>query len=78
MNRLKKRIRQAQRRGVYFLARGNCPMDFYPTHRDKFDIYVESEGMLGPRELALTKRQAIATAYRISVSKKPKVTITVS
>lgn len=77
MSKFQRRIRQAELRGVHILPRGNCPDSFYKDHRDKFDIYVESEGMLGPRDLALTKRQAANLAYQISVAKRSKITIEV-
>lgn len=77
MSKFQRRIRQAESRGVHILHRGNCPDSFYKDHRDKFDIYVESEGMLGPRDLALTKRQAANLAYQISVAKRSKITIEV-
>lgn len=75
MNKSQRRIRQAQSRGVHILSRGNYPESFYTEHRDKFDIYIEAEGMLGPRDLALTKRQAANLAYHISVAKRNKITI---
>ena len=43
-----------------------------------WDVIVDSEGMLGPRGLEYSKRNAINLAYSISISKKSKLEITYS
>lgn len=65
MNRLTKKLRSCVRRGCY------------PYKNDNgWDVYIESEGLLGPRGLNLTKREAVILAYQISVSKKHKLIVT--
>lgn len=44
--------------------------------RQSWDVYVEGEGSLGPRDLALSRRQAVALAYAVSVAKRQDVVIT--
>lgn len=41
-----------------------------------YDVYVESESILGPRDLSLTYRQAVHLAYQISIAKHQKLTVT--
>lgn len=73
MNRLKRRARRAAMKGCYVFKRGSSPL--YSDSLDRWDVYVESEGPLGPRDLKLTRRQAIGVAYAISVAKRPRLEI---
>ena len=68
MNRLQKRKNRAHRVGVHVI----------PAYQQQgsWDIYVESETILGPRGLQWKKRRAIHLAHAISISKKYHVTVT--
>jgi hypothetical protein len=66
MSQLHKRRKQAERKGVY-------P---YKNEQGGWDIHVDKEWLLGPRELNWPKRRAINLAYQISVSKPHKIEIT--
>lgn len=74
MNRLVRRARQAAAKGCHAFRRGSWPI--YNSTTDKWDVYVEREGLLGPRDLSLSKREAVALAYSISVRRQPKLVIT--
>ena len=76
MNRLNRRIRQAASRGCYVIQRRSWPI--YTENLNQWDVYVESECMLGPRDLKLSKRQAVALAYAIGVSKRLVITVDMS
>lgn len=66
MNRIKRRIKQAAKRGVYvFRADELTTLCCIATDDDLRYGYLSSQ--------RLTRRQAAARAYSISVSKKPKV-----
>jgi hypothetical protein len=58
MTRLRLLRQRAARRGVYLLAA-------YPD-TSKFDVFAESESILGPRGLSLSKRQAVLLAAQIA------------
>jgi hypothetical protein len=74
MSKIKRKASSASRKGCIAFRRGSWPI--YSSELYKWDVYVESEGQFGPRGLALTKRQAIAMAYSISVSPTPKLVVT--
>lgn len=74
MNRLNRRARKAAAKGCHAFPRGSWPI--YQSELDRWDVYIEREGLLGPRGLALSKRQAVALAYSISVAKRPSFVIT--
>ena len=76
MSKLQQKRQFAAARGC-FIHRRSISVGYYQTSLDKWDVYIESEGPLGPRDLALTRREAIAMAYRISICKHQKLTITV-
>jgi len=72
-SRLTRRRQAAARRDVHAF-RAFDPTDYRETARlPHWDVFVGSEWMLGPRELKLTKREAIAFAYQIAVSKRFKL-----
>ena len=62
MNRLQKKKSRAHRVGVHVIP----AID----HAGKWDIYVESETLLGPRGLQWSKRKAVHLAHTISISKR--------
>jgi hypothetical protein len=69
MSRLQKIKNRAHRKGCHVI----------PSH-DRlgfWDVYVESEGPLGPRGLEWPKHRAIRLAHAISISKKQKVEFSV-
>lgn len=69
MSRLNRRRQAAARRKVYVWRndwRGG----------QGHDVFVDAEWALGPRDLTLTKREAIHLAYAISVSKKQRIEVT--
>lgn len=67
MNRLQKIKSRAHRVGCHAI----------PAHQHPglWDVYVEAEGPLGPRGLAIGKREAVRLAHSISISKKQKLTV---
>jgi len=67
MNRLQQRRRRAAARGCFAYRRCDGA---------GWDVFVNAEGLLGPRGLVLSRRQAVGLAYAISLSAKPKVVIT--
>lgn len=68
MTRLQKLKNRAHRQGCHVI-----PAD---GHLSLWDVYVEDEGLLGPRGLQLSKRKAIQLAHTISISKKLKLSFT--
>lgn len=64
MSRLKKRIKQAARRGVYV---------FRWPDSGKWDVFAKCESLLGPRGVTTRKRDAANLAYRIAKN-CPRVT----
>jgi len=66
MSRLAKRHRSAAARGCYAFRRGSWPI--FDTDLEKWGVYVDVEGGLGPRGLSLTRRQAVILAKAISVA----------
>lgn len=69
MTRLRRLKQRAQRAGVYLLPAYNEVTKTFDTASKKFDIFVASESILGPRGLSMTKRQAIQFAS--SIASKP-------
>jgi hypothetical protein len=72
VSKLHRRLQSAARRECFAFRRGvygvvDCPQ--------KWDVYVEAEGPIGPRGLSLTKRQAVALAYSIAVSKRYEIEV---
>lgn len=59
MSQLQKRRRQASRLGVHVIR--------WPDTGD-WDVFVESEGLLGPRGVTRQKRDAVNFAYRIAMN----------
>ena len=60
MSQLQKRRRQAARNGVHVIR--------WPESGD-WDVFVESETLLGPRGVTRQKRDAVNFAYRIAKSR---------
>lgn len=73
MNRVERRKRQAAAKGCHAFRRGSWPI--YENNLDRWDVYVEAEGPLGPRDLSMSKREAIALAYAISKSARPELVV---
>lgn len=73
MNRLKRRARQAATKGCFAFKRSSWPA--YSESLARWDVYVEPEGPLGPRDLKLTRRQAVYLAYAIGMAKRPRLVI---
>lgn len=69
MSRLQRRRQSAAKRGSYAYRRPDGA---------GWDVVVDSEWALGPRGLSLTRRQAIAIAYSIGVSAKPRMRVEVA
>lgn len=67
MNRTQRKIQRARRLGVFVMR--------WPGHK-RWDIYVESEGPLGPRYLQWSKRRAANLAHQITMYRRAKVVIT--
>ncbi len=65
MSKLQRRRQAAARRGSFAYRGGD----------GDWDVIVDSEWALGPRCLSLTRRQAIALAYSIAVSKRQKLRV---
>jgi len=74
MSKVRRKAKSASRKGCIAFRRGSWPI--FKTDLDKWDVYVEREGPYGPRNLTLTKRQAVALAYAISVSPSSNLTVT--
>lgn len=69
MSRLQKIKNRAHRKGCHVIpAYGRLGL---------WDVYVESEGPLGPRGLEWSKARAIRLAHAFSISKKQKVVFSV-
>ena len=66
MSRLQRRRQQARARDVFAYQR---------TDDKTWDVFVDSEWILGPRDLHLTKRDAVNLAYRIAVAPVPKLLV---
>lgn len=64
MSRLRRMKQRATRLGVYPLPAFD-PLTQLELHK-RFDIFVESEGLLAPRGLSLSRREAIQLASRIA------------
>lgn len=75
MSRLKRKLRSAARRECFAFRRGAFGYPDGISRPKEWDVYVESEGPLGPRGLVLTKRQAVALAYAIAVSKRHEIEV---
>lgn len=71
MNRTKLRARRASARGCHVHRRASWPI--YATDLRKWDVFVEAESILGPRDLSLTYRQAVALAYSIAMAKRQRL-----
>ena len=66
MSRLNRRRKQAAARGVHVIRWPNGP----------WDVFVESETLLGPRGVTRTQREAAHFAYRIAQSGRvPALTV---
>lgn len=59
MSQLQKRRRQAARKGVHVIR--------WPSS-GQWDVFVESETLLGPRGVTRNKRDSVNLAYRIAVA----------
>lgn len=68
MSKLEKQRRQAARLGVYVIR--------WPDSGE-WDVFVESETLLGPRGVTRKKRDAVNFAYRIAKSSRLPATISV-
>ena len=66
MSRVKRKIQRAARLGVYV----------YKNSSGLWDIFVEKETILGPRELSWKRREAVNFAHKITLAEKIKLTIT--
>lgn len=62
MSKLERKIRSASSRGCHIYKVDGM-----------WDVIVDSEYMIGPRGLELTRRQAANLAYSISISKRTYV-----
>lgn len=69
MSRLQKIKNRAHRKGCHVIPAYGCA--------GMWDVYVTSEGPLGPRGLCWSKRRAIHLAHAISISKRHKLLMTV-
>ncbi len=67
MSKLKLKQAKALQRGCHVIRH---------YQSKKWDVYVEAESLFGPRDLELTKRQAVNLAYAICISRKMKIIIT--
>ncbi len=67
MNRLQIVKNRAHRKGCHVIPAHGRP--------GLWDVYVESEGLLGPRGLQWTKRKAVRLAHAISISKKVELVV---
>ncbi len=76
MSKWKRRKQAAARRGVHAYRAFDLLDRAGYARLPHWDVYVESEWILGPRELKLSRREAVNFAYRISVAKKFKITVT--
>lgn len=74
-SRLKRKQQRAHRMKVYaFRIAGWKP--WHPGNPNKWDVFMDSESILGPRMLELTRRQAVDLAHRNTISKRQVLTIT--
>ena len=68
MTRLQRLKSRAHRQGCHVIPSHG--------HPGLWDVYVESEGLLGPRGLQWSKRRAVRLAHSISISKKQRMVVT--